>query len=430
VWGIAAAFYLVAFYVRVSPAVMTAELMRDFSISAKQMGSLSAVYFYAYVLMQIPTGILVDSWGARKLLVLGCLSAATGTFLFPSTGSFAVACIARGVVGGSTAVAWVVTLKLLTHWFPSRRFAVLSGLSLFIGNIGALVAQVPLRLLVEEFSWRRVAVASGLVILIISAIAFLAIRNDPSDLGYRSYARPALQNRHHASIWELVKGFKQILGYRNTWLIFFAQGGFLGPLLAFAGLWGSPYLRARFGITSTRAAAVCSVMIACWATASPIFGYLSDRIGRRKSLYLGGALASALGWFALFYFSKLPLSGFIGIAALTSFSAGVIIIGFPYSKDSVPEQYLATITGATNMGNMLGPTLLQPAIGWILDEQWSGETVNGLRLYSVGAFNAGFLLIIAWAMLSCVLISFTKETYCKPYRLDIEERATTETPKS
>jgi MFS family permease len=196
--------------------------------------------------------------------------------------------------------------------------------------------------------------------------------------------------------------------------------------LAFAGLWGPPYLKARFGITSTKAAAVCSVMIACWATASPILGYLSDRIGRRKSLYLCGALASTLGWFALLYIPGLSLSGFIGIAALTSFSAGVIIIGFPYSRDSVPEQYLATITGATNMGNMLGPTLLQPAIGWILDKQWSGATANGLRLYSVSAFNAGFLLMIAWAMLSCVLISFTKETYCKPYPQDLEERPSRE----
>src|ERR1043166_1607173 len=69
VWGTAALFYLAGFYLRVSPAVMTNELMRSFGITAAVLGSFSAVYFYTYVLMQIPTGVLVDSWGARRLLI-------------------------------------------------------------------------------------------------------------------------------------------------------------------------------------------------------------------------------------------------------------------------------------------------------------------------------------------------------------------------
>ena len=140
---------------------MTAELMRSFGIGAKDLGSLSAFYFYAYVLMQIPTGMLVDSLGPRKLLIFCSISTAVGTFLFGATSSFAVACAGRAIVGGSTAVGWLVILKLATHWFPSRRFAMLSGLGLLIGNIGALTAQVPLRLLVEHFSWRTVVTASA-----------------------------------------------------------------------------------------------------------------------------------------------------------------------------------------------------------------------------------------------------------------------------
>src|SRR6202051_3904482 len=79
VWGVAALFYLTGFYQRVSPAVMTSELMRAFGIGAKDLGNLSAFYFYAYVAMQIPTGILGDSWGARKLLVAGSLFVVAGT---------------------------------------------------------------------------------------------------------------------------------------------------------------------------------------------------------------------------------------------------------------------------------------------------------------------------------------------------------------
>ena len=158
VWTVAALFYLAAFYLRTSPAVMTTELMRDFGIRASQLGQFSAFYFYAYIVMQIPTGVLVDSFGARRLLIVGSLAAAAGTLLFGMTSSYPLASIGRAIVGASTAVGWVVTLKIATHWFPKSRFAMLSGLGLMMGNIGALFAQVPLRLLVEDFGWRSVAI--------------------------------------------------------------------------------------------------------------------------------------------------------------------------------------------------------------------------------------------------------------------------------
>jgi sugar phosphate permease len=135
IWGIAALFYLAGFYHRVSPAVMTDELMRAFGIGAASLGNLSAFYFYFYVAMQIPTGILVDSWGARKLLIAGSVAAAMGALLFGSTDNFAIACAGRAIIGGATAVGWLVLLKLATHWFPARRFAMLSGLGLLFGNL-------------------------------------------------------------------------------------------------------------------------------------------------------------------------------------------------------------------------------------------------------------------------------------------------------
>src|SRR5205814_7782783 len=122
VWLVAASFYLVAFYLRSSPAVMTTELMRDFGISAAQLGAFSAVYFYAYIAMQIPTGVLADTWGARRLLIAGSLAAAAGTCLFAATSSYGLASLGRLIAGGATAVGWVVTLKIAMHWCPRERF--------------------------------------------------------------------------------------------------------------------------------------------------------------------------------------------------------------------------------------------------------------------------------------------------------------------
>ena len=287
IFAVAGGFYLAGFYLRVSPAVMTTELMQDFSITASDLGQLSAVFFYTYVLMQIPTGRagrLVGREAAphhrvgrrrgRHVHLRRRLHASAS----PRSG--------RAMVGAGTAVGWVVILKLASHWFPSHRFAMLTGLGLLIGNIGALVAQVPLRLLVDAFHWRPVAIGSAVVVLGIGVLAWVFVRNDPVERGYASHAPEVLQKTDHLSLWSLLKGFKHVFAYRNTWLIFCAQGGFVGGMIAFTGLWGPAFLKARFAVPSTTAAAVCSVMTVCWAVASPIVGHLSDKIGRRKPIYL------------------------------------------------------------------------------------------------------------------------------------------------
>ena len=413
IWGIGALFYLSGYYLRVSPAVMTTELMRSFQTNAAGLGTLSGIFFYLYVIMQVPTGVLVDSWGPRKLLTWAGLLAAAGTFLFGATNNFDLACLGRAIVGGATAVEWLVLLKIGAHWFPRRRFSTLAGLGLFFGNIGALTAQVPLRLMIVHFGWRGVIIVSGAVVLILAGLAWALVKDDPSDVGYQTYAPLVSEEGRKAKAADLWKGFLKIFGYRNTWLVFFAQGGFVGPMIAFTGLWAVPFLTARFGLKPTTAAAVSSVMIICWAVASPICGDLSDRIGRRKPIYLVGGLISTIGWIVMFFVTGLPLTAFIVIAAITSFSCGAVILGFAYCRESVPTQYSGTSNAVVNIGNMTGPALLQPAIGWVLDKEWTGTMANGVHTYGLHAYQLGLLLIVGWSVLALVLLMFTKETYCK-----------------
>jgi sugar phosphate permease len=413
VWSIGAVFYLAVFFLRAAPAVMTTELMRDFHIGAASLGNLSAFYFYFYVAMQIPVGALTNSWGARKLLACGAVMAACGQFLFGATDHFAIACIGRAIIGGSTAVGWLVVLRLAAHWFPNRQFGTVSGLGLLFGNLGALFAQVPLRLAVEYFGWRGTALGSAALILGIGVLAWIVVRDDPSQKGLESYAPPALQIHDKATLNGIWKSVRKVFSFRNTWLILVAQGGMVGPIMTFTGLWGAPFLKARFGLEPKAAATICSIMIVCWALASPVFGGFSDKIGKRKPAYLIGSGVCAIGWISMIYFPGLPLSVFTVVAAATSFATGCVIIAFAYGRESVPAQHMGTVTATTNIGNMLGNVLLQPGIGLLLDWNWSGAMVHGARIYSVSAYRAAFIPIAGWALLSCVLIALTHETRCR-----------------
>jgi nitrate/nitrite transporter NarK len=288
-----------------------------------------------------------------------------------------------------------------------------SGVALFFGVLGALSAGVPLRMLIDHFGWRTVMEVSAGVTLLIAIAAKIVVNDDPSGRGFVSYALSTEDRLHQTRRLHPLKGLLDILAYRNTWLMLFAPGGLVGPVLAFAGLWGVPFMKVRYGLPPAEAAAVCSVMMLCWAIGGPIFGGLSDKIGQRKPLYLAGCVVAAVGWVAMFFVRALPLQLFIGLAALTGFASGSVIIGFAYSKESVSIHLAGTISGVTNMGSMIGPAFLQPGIGWILDRMWGGKMADGLRVYDLSVFETGFLLIIGWSILACVLVGFTKETHCK-----------------
>ena len=131
-----------------------------------------------------------------------------------------------------------------------------------------------------------------------------------------------------------------------------------------------------------------------WALAGPLLGGLSDRIGRRKPLYLTGCFVAATGWTIVLFSKDLSLEAFVGLTALIGFASGVMVIGFAFSKESVPISLSGTVAGTINMGIMSGPTLLQPAIGWILDRKWTGQMVDGVRVYDLAAFQTGFSLML------------------------------------
>jgi MFS family permease len=420
IWGIAAFFYLTVFYQLVAPAMMRAELMRDFGVDAGGFGTILMWYLTIYVLLQIPVGVFIDCWGARRILIIGALLSASGSFIFGTAPTFGVACVGRALIGAANAAGWLVLMKLLGAWFPSKRFAMLTGLGLLWGNLGSVAGQAPLRIAIERFGWRPVALASGAVILAIGIVACAFVRNDPSELGYLSYGPDAADQPKQSALTGLRagwRGFKGVFRYKNTWLIFFAQGGIVGPILTFTGAWGAPYLAVRYGLVTRSGALVCSVMTMCWAAASPLFGQMSQKIGRRKPLYIGGVAVACAGWLTIYY-TQVPLAAFVAVAGIASFASGCVIIGFALGRESVSPRLLGTLAGAVTMGNMIGPNILQPAVGRVLEMQWRGKIANGVHVYGLPEFHTAFLMVIGWCMLAIILLSLTTETYNKPMAKD------------
>ncbi len=413
IWGCGAALYCIGFYQRVAPAVITAELMQTFGLTAAALGNLSGFYFYSYVAAQLPTGILADRFGPRILLTTGGAIAALGTAVFAMATEVAWADVGRFLIGGSVGVAFVSMLKIASHWMPARQFAMASGVALAIGVFGAVFAGAPLRLMVDDFGWRNVMWATAAFTLLVAAMTWFTVRDDPADRGYKSYFVGAADHTQTRVLGGVFDGLREVLRYRTVVLLFIIPGAPSSIVLTFAGLWGVPFLTTHYGLSLTHAAGLCSTMLVAWAVGSLAFGAVSDRVGRRKSIYIGGLTMSLLLWAVLVFTPRLPYFWLVVLIAATGFFASCFIISFAFAKESVPARLAGTVSGVANMGVIQGPMYMQPLVGVILDRHWQGTMRDGNRVFDLASYQQGFSMMLIWGVIALVLLCFTRETYCR-----------------
>lgn len=255
-------------------------------------------------------------------------------------------------------------------------------------------------------------VISSAVTLALCLAIWFVVRDDPGGKGYMSFAPKAVRGGGSSSI-SVFSGLRTVLRYRNTWLLALAPSGIVGPALAFSGLWGVPFLTTRYGLTPAESAAITSTLLVAWAVGGFVLGALSDRIGRRRLLYMWAAAVAGFGWVLALYLPGLPVWVFAGLVTLVGIASGVVSTGFAFVKESVPPRLSGIASGFLNMGYMMGPMVLQPVMGWVLDYYWNGALQGGVRIYDLQAYHHAFALMVAWSMVTIVLLAFTTETYCR-----------------
>ena len=410
-WGLGAALYFIGFYQRVAPAVMTVELSQAFGLTAAALGNLSAFYFYSYVAMQIPTGLLADRFGPRLLLTVGAAVAGIGSAVFAMAPDTWTANLGRLLIGGSVGVAFVSMLKLASHWMPARQFALSSALALAVGVLGAVFAGVPLRILVDEFGWRSLMWASAGATLLLGIVTWFMVQDDPSARGYKSYVDHGSKSAHCGV--GVIAGLKEALRNRNVLLIFFIAGAPSSIILTFAGLWGVPFLTTHYGLSAANAAGLCSTMMVAWAIGSLSYGAVSDRIGLRRPLFIGGMIITLVLWSILIFIPNLQYAWLVVLMMCVGFFGACFILSFAIAKESCPARLAGTVSGVANMGVIQGPMTMQPLVGIILDRTWSGTIVEGKRVFDLASYQQGFSLMLIWGVIAVGLLLMTRETYCR-----------------
>lgn len=399
------AAYVLSFFHRFAPAGIASDLAATFQTSAASLGVLAATYFYVYTIMQVPTGVLVDTLGPRRILVGGSLIAAAGSLLFGLAPDLTTAMIGRTLIGLGVSVVFIAMLKLIALWFDERRFATLVGLSMLIGNAGSVLAGTPLAAAASVVSWQTVFIVISGISLLIALASWWLIRDEAQDDGDKA------KSGFDRTV--IIGALLGVLRNRATWPPVVVNFGLTGSFFTFGGLWLTPYLTTIHGMTRVTAAGHLSLYFAGFAIGCLAVGSLSDRIGRRRPVLFGSGLVVCAFWALLLSAVSMPLALSHALFGLMGVATAGFVLTWACAKEVNPPHLSGMSTSVTNMGGFLAGALVQPAVGVVMDMGWDGSVIDGVRQYSEQTFLLGIGLIAALAVLGTIASLFVRETGCR-----------------
>ena len=404
-YALGALAFILSFFHRVAPGAIAADLRGTFDTSATVLGFIAALYFYPYAAMQLPSGVLADSIGPRKLFTAGSIVAGAGSLLFAFAPSVAWLLAGRALVGLGVAVAFISVLKLIASWYSEREFGTWVGVLMMLGNLGAVLAAYPLAWVAQQVSWRAVFAVAGCISLGTALCIWLWVRDHPREAGLPSVHGTEARAGDPLPPGSWWRGLAEVAANRDTWPGFFMHLGMIGSYLTFSGLWAVPYLTDGLGHTRTSATLHVTVMILGFAFGSLAVGTLSDRMGRRlpllralSLLYLAAWLPWVMGW-------QLPVAASIAAFAAMGIGISGASLAWALAKELNPPALSGTATSLVNTGGFLGTALFQPLVGWVLDHFRAGATLE--------AYRSAAAVLTAIALLGVLAGFRIRETGCR-----------------
>ena len=414
VFALAAGAFWLSFFHRVAPAAIAVELQAAFGIGGAMLGTLAATYYVIYTLMQVPTGVLNDTLGPRRVLVAGCLIAGAGSILFAVAETVTAAVIGRACAGLGVSVAFVSMLKLNADWFAERRFATMTGLGSMIGLSGGLAAATPLAWIAAHVSWRTVFTAVGIASLALAVVIWWVVRDHPGGATRGAPRPPSARGKVR---WR--EGLMLVLRNRATWPCFWFGFGMSGSYMTFVGLWAVPYLVHGHGMSVVEATQHTSLMLVCLALSQGAIGALSDRIGRRRPLILASALAYLACWLAWLAGAAAIPGASYAISIVMGLSVCGMTLSWACAKELNSPQYSGIAISVVNTSGFLAVGLLQPLVGWLLDRNAAGAAYTGAH------YAPGIALLTAFSGIALAGAWFMRETRCRNIWIGRYQQGTT-----
>lgn len=424
-WSVGACAYAVALFHRTSLDVASIPAEHRLNIGAQALASFAFVQLGVYLVMQIPSGVLADRVGPRRMLSAGLVVMAAGGVLFGLATAPGAALVARALVGLGDACIFLNVLRLAQNWFPARRYALMAAMTGLAGGVGQLVSAAPLRLALSGIGWEPTFVGAGLFTAALGVIAWLVVRDGPGGRHPNAPARPVAafvpatpsapgpraagatsrqRGLPPAQVSDPPSGPRAALvgalGERGTRVAMWAAFALNAPLMVLATLWGYPWLVEGQGVSAQEATLLMSGVVVANLALAPLMGWLAGRFPQRKAaLVVGtGSLVVAVWCMALIWpGGRLPAVALGAVLLVTALAGAGALVAFDIARAANPAGRGGAASGLVNTAGFGAATAASFVAGVILQHLGTGP----------GAFRVAFAPMVgamALGVAACAVV--------------------------
>ena len=400
IFAIAASLFFLSQFYRVSNAVIAPQLIQDLALDTKSIGLMSASFFYAFAITQIPISLLLDKLGPRIMMTALSVIGVFGAVIFSLADSLTIGVMGRALLGVGMACNLMGPYKLFSLWFSPRAFASLAGLLVAIGSTGNLVATTPLVLLVEQIGWRSGFQLIAFISLILTFLFFIIVRDRPQQSPSQPEPVATSMNTGQA-----VTNLRMLFKQKDYWIISLGTFGRYGVYAAFQALWAGPYLMEVMGLSALTTGNLILLLNLGMILGSPICGTLSDRVFKtRKWVIVAGSIGIVL---TIIIMALMPPDMPLSALGLLLFGFGFFnatgVLMYPHIKELMPVEMSGAAMTGINFFTMIGPALFLQGLGTLM------QTLYPDASRGPEAFQAAFIVCIACLALITILYCFTNE---------------------
>ncbi len=373
VWAVALTAYLLGVMHRTSFGVAGLEAADRFGAAPAVLSGFVVLQLLVYAALQIPAGVLLDRFGARRLVVAGALTMAAGQLLLALSTSLPLAIAARVLVGTGDALTFISVLSVVTAWFPARRVPLMTQLTGLLGQLGQVLSALPLAALLHGPGWTPAFVAAGALGVAVAVAVVVVVRDRPPG----APPQPAAPGPR-----AVLAAIGQSWREPGTRLGLWTHTGTQFSGTVFALLWGVPYLVAGQGFTQGEASALLALLVGVGIVAGPLFGEFAARHPLRRSLLVLTVLGLTAGtWTAVLLVPPpAPRALLVALVVVLALGGPGSMIGFDYARTFNPGHRQGTAVGIVNIGGFVAALLVAQAVGVVLGAGGGGYTPEAFRL--------------------------------------------------
>ena len=393
-WLLVAIYYFFQYALRSAPSVMMPQLTEAFAVDALGVSAIVGLFYYGYSPFSLVAGAALDRFGAKNTIPIGAALVGIGALMF-GTGNVVAANIGRFVQGAGGAFSLVGAAYLINRNFPASVAASFIGASQMFGMAGGSAGQFAVGpLLSQGLPWSQFWIYAGVIGLAIGACLFFFLPVDAPPAGAARGGWSAL----FGSMRTVFMNPQSIICGLISGLLFI-------PTTIFTMTWGVRFLQEARGREYESAVALAATVPIGWMIGCPLLGFISDKIGRRKPVILGGSvvLLGALAWI-LFGDAAILRGPVLGI--VMGIASGAAMIPYSVIKEINPPQMGGTATGIINFLNFTFSAVLGPVFGArLMHEPAADADTAALALYQTG-FQP-----LLWGVLGAIILTlFLRET--------------------